>query len=249
VSAGDRVPWSGSVYQRGPVGRRGRRLNVTRFRPTITAFPHLVLQPASETVHDRTLSLTVVGHARSPIPPRGGDSSRRLDDQRYDEVRTVSEARAFEMARRLAAEECILAGTSTSPQHRRGDRHRQWTRSRQGGGHCRLRHGTRVPIRSAPCSDGHSVSRRSSNRRPGPVGLSSLTHRATSTVPCPHRHGSRLSRVYHGLDVVHVPRVTSPTAPSDPVYVGSSQRIFMAHGPFWLYQSIKGGRPPALPRR
>jgi cysteine synthase len=36
-----------------------------------------------------------------------------LDLERFDEVRAISEAEAFAMARRLAAEEGLLAGAST----------------------------------------------------------------------------------------------------------------------------------------
>jgi cysteine synthase A len=74
---------------------------------------------------DRDVRVTLLEPAESPYltAGEGGDHAVEgiavlddpplLDDDRYDEVRTVREERARATARRLAAEEGLLAGTST----------------------------------------------------------------------------------------------------------------------------------------
>lgn len=69
-----------------------------------------------------------------------------LDADRYDEIQGIEEADGRSMARRLSAEEGLLAGTSTGL-NVRSDRPRGTTWSRQDGRHRRVRHRTQVPRR------------------------------------------------------------------------------------------------------
>ncbi|QJW89919.1 cysteine synthase family protein [Spirosoma taeanense] len=93
----------------GAVGTAGMLMGVAQeLKQANPATRVVVLEPASSPIisQGRKGSHTVDGVSVGFVPPM-------LTPEGYDEVRTVEEARAREMARLLAAREGILAGTSS----------------------------------------------------------------------------------------------------------------------------------------
>lgn len=93
----------------GGVGTAGMLMGVSRaLRDAEQQTRVVVLEPATSPIvsEGRTGSHRIEGVGVGFVPPL-------LQDDLYDEARTIDEAEAREMARRLAREEGIFAGTST----------------------------------------------------------------------------------------------------------------------------------------